>query len=93
MTTFYMICFDVSDEKRLRNIAKTLENYGQRVQKSVFEAHLEPEQLYKLKEQIGKIMDEEVDQVRYYTLCPKDIERILIDGPGTVTVDPDYYFV
>ena len=37
MTTFYLICFDVRDAKRLRKIANEMENFGNRVQRSVFE--------------------------------------------------------
>jgi CRISPR-associated protein Cas2 len=39
-----MVCFDVSDEHRLRRVANELENFGQRVQRSVFECWLDDKQ-------------------------------------------------
>jgi len=34
----WLILYDIRNEKRLRRIAKLMERYGERVQKSVFEA-------------------------------------------------------
>ena len=29
-------------------------------------------------------------KVHYYLLFPKDMQEIIVDGPGSVTVDPDF---
>jgi CRISPR-associated protein Cas2 len=68
-----LITYDVSTEtdagkKRLRQVAKQCQNYGQRVQNSVFECIIDPGQLCQLQERILKIIDPEVDSVRYYYL-------------------------
>ena len=90
MTHFYMICFDVSDNRRLRRIANQLENFGQRVQRSVFECWLDDNDMFTLKKRLARELDPEQDQVRYYPLCAKDIASVKIDGPGDVTADIDY---
>ncbi|MGZ5028157.1 MAG: CRISPR-associated endonuclease Cas2 [Methylobacter sp.] len=90
MTTFYVICFDVSDNRRLRKISNEMENFGVRVQRSVFECHLESAQLHELQRRLGNLMEPAEDQVRYYSLCGKDRQRIVIDGAGHLTADPDY---
>ncbi len=90
---FFMICFDISDERRLAKVSDTMENYGCRVQRSVFECFLDDLQLANLKDKIKRLIDPEKDQVRYYILCPRDMKNILIDGPGSVTVDPDFLVV
>ncbi|HOK77309.1 MAG TPA: CRISPR-associated endonuclease Cas2, partial [Verrucomicrobiota bacterium] len=36
-----LVAYDISDHKRLANIAKVCENYGVRVQYSVFECYLD----------------------------------------------------
>ena len=47
-------------QKRLRNVAKACENYGQRVQKSVFECLVDPDQWVKVKQRLeGEIKPEE----------------------------------
>jgi CRISPR-associated protein Cas2 len=39
-TYFVVVSYDITDDKRRVRMAKTLLGYGQRVQYSVFEAHL-----------------------------------------------------
>jgi len=58
-------------EKRLRDIAKTLKNYGQRVQYSVFECIIDPGQWVQLKNSLEKIIDTSRDSLRYYYLGSK----------------------
>jgi len=68
---FVLITYDVNTEteagkKRLRHVAKQCQNYGQRVQNSVFECIINRSQLCQLQDRILKIIDPEVDSVRYY---------------------------
>lgn len=68
-----LVTYDVNTEttsgkKRLRKMAKLCTNYGQRVQKSVFECILNPSQYVLLKAQVEEIMDKERDNVRFYNL-------------------------
>ena len=37
-----------------------------------------------------QLIDAGLDKVRYYFLCPKDVQGIIVDGPGSVTLDPDF---
>ena len=90
MTAFYVICFDVHDDKRLRLISNEMENFGARVQRSVFECHLEVTQLQELQQRLSYLMEPSEDQVRYYHLCGKDKQQIVIDGAGRLSTDPDY---
>ncbi len=68
-----IVCYDVSTEKpegikRLSHIAKICQNYGQRVQKSVFECIVDPVQWAILRK---KLLDEaklEEDNLRFYFL-------------------------
>jgi len=91
MTTFFMVCFDVSDKRRLRRVSNELENFGIRVQRSVFECRLDDSDFNDLKKRLLKLIDEEQDHVRYYKLCSKDTPCVLIQGLGEVTTDPDYH--
>ena len=68
-----LITYDVSTEseagkRRLQKVAKQCQNYGQRVQNSVFECILDPALLKQLKSKLEKIIDVEKDSVRYYYL-------------------------
>ena len=67
-----LVSYDVAKnekgQKRLRKIAKILENYGQRVQYSVFECLLDPAQWESLKTKLLKEMNENFDSLRFYFL-------------------------
>lgn len=68
-----LITYDVnttqdSGNKRLRLVAKACTNFGQRVQNSVFECLLDPSQFTSLRIQLEKIIDPQVDSLRYYFL-------------------------
>jgi len=70
---FVLVSYDVSvttgaGKRRLRHVAKTCLNYGQRVQCSVFECVVDPEQWVRLKNKLEGIIDPEVDSLRYYYL-------------------------
>lgn len=62
---------EVSSEggaRRLRRVAKACENRGQRVQFSVFEIELEPDQWTFLRANLESIIDPSKDSLRYYFL-------------------------
>lgn len=54
--------------KRLRRVAKECQNYGQRVQNSVFECVLTEAQFITLRNRIASIIDDYKDSVRFYIL-------------------------
>lgn len=68
-----LITYDVSVEtpegrRRLRRIAKVCEDYGQRVQNSVFECLVEPAAWVQMKTQLEDEFDPGQDSLRYYFL-------------------------
>lgn len=68
-----LISYDVKTSspegpKRLRRIAKLCEDWGQRVQFSVFECLVDPAQWVFLRESLIKEMDEDEDSLRFYFL-------------------------
>lgn len=70
---YLLITYDVSTsspngEKRLRQVARVCQNFGQRVQNSVFECLVDPAQFAMLKHQLLSIIDDELDSLRIYQL-------------------------
>ena len=68
-----LITYDVSTEtpagqKRLRRVAKQCQNYGQRVQNSVFECVIDPARLKQLQAALGELIDPKTDSLRFYYL-------------------------
>ena len=82
----YSICYDIRDDRRRLQVVK---DYGERVQFSVFEANLRPDQLERLKKRVAKVLDPQEDTLRIYALCGACAARIEILGQGVITQDPD----
>lgn len=62
---------DAAGKKRLRKVAKGCQNYGQRVQNSVFECIMDSTKAREVKEKILKLIDKDKDSLRFYYLGEK----------------------
>lgn len=83
-----LITYDVDTtsekgNKRLRQVAKACQNYGQRVQNSVFECVLTEAQYTTLRNQIEKTIDKQLDSVRFYFLGNNWEHRVDSIGKNT----------
>ena len=85
---FYVISYDIPDDRRRNQLAKELKGFGTRVQYSVFEAHLSRREYQELKRAVERIIDFSEDSVRYYRLCGACAERVEVPAIGDVTQDP-----
>ena len=70
---YLLVAYDVatstpSGARRLRRVAKICLDYGQRVQKSIFECKIEPAQYIEFKTRILAEISSEHDSVRFYHL-------------------------
>ena len=90
---FMIVTYDISSPKRLARVARLMKNYGGRVQKSIFECEINDKLYLEMKVKIEKILNMEVDSVRYYFLCERCRERIEISGTGVFTEKEDVIIV
>lgn len=73
MSMYILVAYDVdtteaSGQRRLRQVAKACQDFGQRVQNSVFECTLPEGQFCLLKARLAKIIDKSRDSIRFYYL-------------------------
>ncbi len=88
-----LVTYDVNVEKpegrrRLRRVAKTCEDYGQRVQNSVFECLVDPAMWVALKTRLEDEINPEQDSLRYYFLGSNWQRRVEHVG-AKPTYDPE----
>lgn len=95
---YILITYDVQTEtrdgqQRLRKVARLCQDYGQRVQNSVFECILTEVQLAELKNKLQQIIDTVNDSIRIYYLNKNSNKRIItigrndsIDVEGTLII-------
>lgn len=80
---FLVVSYDITEDRARRRVVKILEDYGGRVQKSVFEcANVTEAQFLKLKNRLEDEIDATTDSLRYYILCRGCIDKIEFVGIG-----------
>ncbi len=84
----YDVAQDDNGRKRLRHVAKTCKNYGQRVQYSVFECLVDPGQWVALKCELLGHINKDFDSLRFYYLGANWKHRVEHIGAKT-TYDPE----
>lgn len=70
---FILITYDINTttnegRKRLSAVAKICQNYGQRVQNSVFECKVDEGQFRLIKHQLEQVINHKKDSLRFYRL-------------------------
>lgn len=68
LVTYDVSLTDTSGQKRLRRIAKICQNYGVRVQNSVFECVVDETQYVLLRNKLIKEIAADQDSLRFYRL-------------------------
>ena len=90
-----LITYDVNTETasgkaRLRKVVKQCQNYGQRVQNSVFECNMDAAKCRQVKAILEDIIDKNRDSLRFYYLGDKYKNKVEHIGvrPGFDVTDP-----
>jgi CRISPR-associated protein Cas2 len=91
--SLYLIAFDIVENRTRYRCVKQLLNYGQRVQKSVFECILNDAQFLELKNKLDNLINPECDSLRYYLLCKNCAQNILVTGLGQFTSDEELIII
>ena len=91
---FYLVCFDITDDRIRYRVVKALKSYGLRVQKSVFEcSQLSEESFLKMKNRIEDLIDHAEDSVRYYHICRGCVRRVEFSGFGELPMAGNFRVV
>ncbi len=72
MRTTYLVCYDISDDKRLRLVFKTMRAWGDHIQYSIFECQLTAADLVRLRAELAAIIHRDEDQVLFVELGPAE---------------------
>lgn len=88
-----VVCYDISEPRRLRRVARALEAHGERVLESVFECWMDAPGLGKLKVELAKLIDPRTDRIAYARLERGGERRVIVVGRGSPPRDWDFYIV
>lgn len=76
LVTYDVNTGDTAGRRRLRRVAKACQDFGQRVQNSVFECEVDPAQWASLRDNLIKEIDETKDSLRFYKLGADGKRRV-----------------
>ncbi len=91
MTMRYMICYDIAHDAKRERARKTLSEYGDHIQYSLFECYLSEGDVDALKNRLEELIDDRTDSVRFYPLCSGCVNRVIVEGGNAP--EPDEGFV
>jgi len=83
----YIVCYDISDPKRLRKVASCCEDFGYRKQKSVFLCRLSATDFVRLRSRLYDTINLEEDQVLFIPMTDSCLQRIEAIGRPTEPYD------
>lgn len=75
-----LVAYDITDDKRLRRVAQTCEDYGVRVQYSVFECHLDEDEFTTFWLTLLDHIDEDEDRLVAYKIDARSAKETLTAG-------------
>jgi CRISPR-associated protein Cas2 len=90
---FWIVSYDIPNDKRRGKVAKILEGYGRRAQYSVFECEINDEQREKLERALKREIDTEEDDIRFYPMNRADLKRVRLLGRAQLYRARGWYMV
>lgn len=87
-----VISYDISDDGKRTKVANLLEDYGKRVQYSVFECRLDAKALEKLIATLEPFV-EGGDSIRVYQICETCLKKVILMGRAELTEEVKFHVV
>ena len=88
LVTYDVATKDAAGRRRLRRVARLCQDYGQRVQYSVFECQVDPAQWVALRDRLCAAIDPAADSLRFYRLGANWRSRVEHTG-AKASYDPE----
>jgi CRISPR-associated protein Cas2 len=88
----FIVAYDIPEDGTRNLIAAELQNWGHRVQYSVFECDLDQRRARKLEARLRALVSGP-DNIRIYPLCDGCRGRVVTIGGKPISVDVNYYQV
>ena len=89
----FLVVYDIADGRKLRRVAKTCEDYGVRIQKSVFECALDADRFQRLWSRLCEIIDDggtylsETGRGKFFRGYGETLERHFHESGGRKAID------
>ncbi len=75
-SSFYVVAYDIPDDKRRTRVHKILKGFGQWTEYSLFECFLTKKELLQMRAKLDRYLNNQQDRVRIYTICDACLPKI-----------------
>ena len=82
MDHVYLVCYDISEQKRWRRVYKTMKGYGVWLQLSVFQCRLSRENLLRMTDTLTGLIDTAEDHLMIIDIGPTESVTIRVESFG-----------
>lgn len=82
-----LICYDIRDPARWRDVYRIVSGHGHRVQYSIYRSRLDDKQVEELRWELARVMDP-VDSLLIVDLCPSCASNVISKNHVTGWQDP-----
>lgn len=90
MRNLYLVCYDVCDARRLRQVYKAMRGFGDHIQLSVFRCDLSPRERVEMIATLTPLIDHGQDQILIVDIGPVDGRAsVVFDALGRPYVAPE----
>ena len=72
MRQSYLVCYDITDDRRLRKVFKTMRGFGDHLQYSIFECQFTQRDLARCRAELSRIIQHDEDQILFVYLGPAE---------------------
>jgi CRISPR-associated protein Cas2 len=79
-TAFYVVAYDIPDDRRRTKVHKALSGFGQWTQYSLFECFLSSKERVVLRDKLDRLLKPDEDSVRFYPLCEACLAKVRTVG-------------
>jgi len=90
----YIVCYDITDDRRREHLASLLLDFGHRIQESVFVADLDGALAARMQNRIKEVIDFTTDRVHIFPLCAQcGLKAESLGATATLPRDEDFYIL
>ena len=89
----YVIAYDISRDDVRSRVAAVLASWGDRIQRSVFECTLDPEELAEVVAQVAAVIDVRTDSIHAVPVCANCQDGRQVLGQASVPSDDPFWIV
>ncbi len=89
-SSFYVVAYDIPDDKRRTRVHKILKGFGQWTEYSLFECFLTKKELLQMRAKLDRYLNNQQDRVRIYTICDACLPKIDTIGIAEPVEDTSY---